>query len=64
MDALLTEHGSNLFSVFHRGTENHSALVPNVLHPCIYNQLIPLRNKDFAFQIPNIVLDTVEPYFC
>ena len=45
------------------GAEHHGTLVPDILQPGIHNQPVAFRNIDFAFQIPNVVLNAVKAHF-
>ena len=52
----------DLLGVLDGGAEDHSPLVLYILEPGIHNELVALRHIDLALQIPDVVLDTVEPY--
>ena len=52
----------DLLGVFDGGAEDNGPLVPHILEPSVHNELIALRHIDLALQIPDVVLDTVEPY--
>ena len=43
-----------------RCAEHDCAFVSHILQPCVHDQLIPLRDIYFAFQIADIILHTVE----
>ena len=53
----------NLLRMAHGCTENHRALIPDVVEPCIHDEPVPLRHKDAAFQIPDVVLHAVAESF-
>ncbi len=57
----IMEPTSDLLSVLDRGAEDDCPLVLHILEPSVYNELVSLRYIDFALQIPNVVLDAVEP---
>ena len=63
MNALVTEHLSDLLGVLYRSAEYYRALAPDILKPRIHNESVALRNIDFTFQIPDIILHTVEANF-
>lgn len=50
--------------MFDTGTKKHGAFVADIFHKCIYNQRIPFRHIDLAFQIADIVLHAVESHLC
>lgn len=57
------EPPGNLLGVLDRGAEDDGPLVLYILEPGIYNKLIALRHIDLALQIPDVVLNAVEPHF-
>ena len=53
----------NQFGVLPACTENNRSFIANVFHPSVYDELVALRHKNFAFQVLDVVLDAVEAHF-
>ena len=51
----------DLLGMLDRGAEDDRPLVLHVLKPGVHDELVPLGHIDFALQIPDVVLDAVEP---
>ena len=55
------EPPGDLLGVLDGGTEDDCPLILHVLEPGVHDELVPLRYIDLALQIPDVVLDAVEP---
>ncbi len=51
----------DLLGVFNGGTEDDGSLALHILEPGVHDELIALRHINLALQVPDVVLDTVEP---
>ena len=56
------EPPSDLLGVLDGGAEDDRPLVLHILEPGVHDELVSLRHVDLALQIPDVVLDAVEPH--